>query len=99
MRSTASSWWSRVRSATRVAGLPTRPVGDGPSSVTSPSPTSVVTRSDTVTRVSPVARARSAREDGPPWNSRCSTIERWWARASSGNTFVVVRSVVLTFVR
>ena len=51
------------------------------------------TRSDVVTRVSPVSLARSARLIGPPRNSDCRTSDRLCRRVSSGKAFVVGRSV------
>src|SRR5450756_1204618 len=103
VRSTATIWNASVRRPTSVPGLPTLPSvrRPWPSSATRPSAISSATRSETVTRVSPVLRARSAREPGPSWNSCWSTIDRWWARACSGSTLLVGRSVrvgISTFV-
>ena len=50
---------------TKSGGLPTRPGTVSSASTTRPSPTSSATRSETVTLVSPLARARSARLAGP----------------------------------
>ena len=82
---------SRSRS-TRIAGLPGPDASRTPFSTTKPSAMSSATRSEIVTRVSPVSRERSARLIAPWWKRVCSTSERLWPRACSGSTFVPWRS-------
>src|SRR5262245_11168788 len=92
LRSRQTTWRLSGTIATRVAGLPTDGSTRRPTSSTSPSSRSSATRSEIVTRVRWVARARSARLVGPFRNSHCSTRLRLWRRASSGSALVVARN-------
>ena len=60
--------------------------------LTKPSASISPTRSETVTRVRPLMRARSARLAGPSRKSCWSSSERWWRRASSWSSLPRGRS-------
>ena len=69
-------WWPPRSMSTRIAGLPGPDASRTPFSTTMPSEISSATRSEIVTRVSAVSRARSARLIAPSWYSVCSTSAR-----------------------